>query len=289
MSSEHFKYPVFGQVDYFKYNNVASQLASHTPSPSHSQELGAKKRTVDPIVTGTSVIAIKYNGGVVMGADTLLSYGSLARFNNIERMKKFGKSTIIGAGGEYSDFQNLSQVLDDLVVDDGCTDDGTTLSTTEIWNYIARVMYNRRNKGDPYWNSLVVIGHDNNKSFLGKVDLVGTCYQDNFIASGYGSHIALPLLRKAYKEDMTLDEAKTLIQDCLRVLFYRDARSSRFIQLSIANADGLVITEQIALDTDKWDSGDSAKKKKNQDGRKKKNNYRNDSTQVILEYGHNVV
>jgi len=87
-------------------------------------------------------------------------------------------------------------------------------------------MYQRRNRGDPYWNSLVVAGHRDNKSFLGYVDLVGTCYEDDFVTTGYGSHIALPLIRKAYRPDLTLEEATKLITDCMRVLFYRDARAS---------------------------------------------------------------
>ncbi|GAM23867.1 hypothetical protein SAMD00019534_070420 [Acytostelium subglobosum LB1] len=252
--SKHFRYPVFGQVDYF-----SRQQPSYHAEPVHSPE-DAKKKTQDPIVTGTSVIAIKYNGGVVMGTDTLCSYGSLARFNNIPRMRKFGSNVIVGFGGEYSDFQSLSQTLDDLVIEDSCIDDGSKLSPSEVYSYLARVMYNRRNNGDPLWNNLIIIGHNNNKSFLGKVDLVGTSFVDDFICTGYGQHMALPLLRKAYREDLTLDDAMKLIQDCLRVLFYRDARSSKRIQLSIANATGLEITEPIELDTFNWGIGEPAVK-----------------------------
>ena len=65
-------------------------------------------------------------------------------------------------------------------------------------------------------------------SFLGFVDLQGTCYESSTIASGYGAYIAQPLLRKAVegKEDsLTEQEATALLNDCLRVLYYRDARS----------------------------------------------------------------
>eukprot|EP01133_Synstelium_polycarpum_P009125 gene9125-10701_t len=126
---------------------------------------------------------------------------------------------------------------------------------------MARVMYNRRNKGDPFWNNLVVMGYHNNESFLGKVDLVGTCYKDDFIATGYGAHMALPLMRNAYRPDLTLDEAKKLILDCLRVLFFRDARSSKKVQISVASANGLEISEPIELDTaGMWNSGEAAVK-----------------------------
>ena len=45
-----------------------------------------KTRTQNPITTGTSVLGIKFNGGVALAADMLGSYGSLARYPGISRM-----------------------------------------------------------------------------------------------------------------------------------------------------------------------------------------------------------
>jgi 20S proteasome subunit beta 7 len=60
------------------------------------------------------------------------------------------------------------------------------------------------------------------------VDLQGTSYESSTIASGYGAYIAQPLLRKAVEgkeTTLTEKEAKAVLEDCMRVLFYRDARS----------------------------------------------------------------
>jgi 20S proteasome subunit beta 7 len=43
------------------------------------------------------------------------SYGSLARFKDVRRLHKVGDHTIIGAGGDMSDFQQLQHILDGLV------------------------------------------------------------------------------------------------------------------------------------------------------------------------------
>lgn len=64
--------------------------------------------------------------------------------------------------------------------------------------------------------------------FLAYVDLLGTTYTSSTIATGYGSYIAQPLLRKAVegREDtLTAEEAAALLEESIRVLFYRDARS----------------------------------------------------------------
>lgn len=60
------------------------------------------------------------------------------------------------------------------------------------------------------------------------MDLLGVTYSASTLATGYGAYIAQPLLRKAVegKEDtLTEAEARTILEDALRVLFYRDARS----------------------------------------------------------------
>lgn len=41
----------------------------------------------------------------MLAADTLASYGSLARFKDVQRLNTVGEFTILGAGGEFSDFQ----------------------------------------------------------------------------------------------------------------------------------------------------------------------------------------
>ena len=45
-------------------------------------------RTTRPIVTGTSILAVKFADGIAMMSDTLGSYGGLARFFTEERLKR---------------------------------------------------------------------------------------------------------------------------------------------------------------------------------------------------------
>jgi 20S proteasome subunit beta 7 len=60
--------------------------------------------------------------------------------------------------------------------------------------------------------------------FLGMTDLYGSMFEGDVLATGYGMHLAIPLLRKRAKVDMSFDDAKALLEDCMRVLFYRDTR-----------------------------------------------------------------
>jgi len=52
----------------------------------------------------------------------------------------------------------MQRLLRELTDDDYRTDDGIQMQPPEVYSYLSRVMYNRRNKFDPLWNSLVVGG-----------------------------------------------------------------------------------------------------------------------------------
>mmetsp|Transcript_3036 Transcript_3036/g.5660 ORF Transcript_3036/g.5660 Transcript_3036/m.5660 type:complete len:141 (+) Transcript_3036:146-568(+) len=116
------------------------------------------------------------------------------------------------------------------------------MTPRDIHQYLGRVMYNRRNKFDPLWNQLIVAGFRDGKPFLGSVDLIGTMYEDDVMATGFGSYMALPLLRKAGTE-MSKEEAKKVMEDCLRVDYCRNCRATDVIQIATVSAEGIEIGE----------------------------------------------
>merc|ERR1712227_280822 len=169
----------------------------------------------------------------------------MARFKDIPRLKQCGDSTVVGAGGDLSDFQYIQDLLEELMEEDAVYEDGVKLTTKSIHSYISRVMYNRRSKMDPLWNSLVVGGYSNGQGFLATCDLMGTQFEDDIIATGYGGHLALPLMREAHEKygtSMTKEQAQEVLDNCMRVLFYRDCRAINKLQYANITAEGIDIT-----------------------------------------------
>jgi hypothetical protein len=74
------------------------------------------------------------------------SYGSTKRYKSFARVHKVNEQTVIGAGGELSDFQYILTLLDELSNEDFCSDDDAKLAPKEIYAYLSRVLYNRRSK-----------------------------------------------------------------------------------------------------------------------------------------------
>ncbi|TPX15631.1 uncharacterized protein E0L32_004329 [Thyridium curvatum] len=227
---------------------------------------GPKQATQSPIVTGTSVIAIKYKDGVVMAADNLASYGSLARFTDTKRLRSFADTALVGFGGDVSDMQYLDRHLTELAVDEAYAnptsspDDAAanTLSAANLHKYLGKLFYSRRSKFDPLWNQVLVAGlDDDGEPFLASADLRGTTFSSPSLATGFGSALAQPIMRRyaATEEDaaqLTREQAVDVIKECMKVLYYRDARSLDTYSIGVVTKEGVEIKTDEKLEQQSW-------------------------------------
>ncbi|CAH8575923.1 unnamed protein product [Heterobilharzia americana] len=114
-------------MDLLNVNNPASRTDVHGDF---------KKHTMAPTCTGTSVIGIKFKDGVVLAADMLVSYGSLARYMDFERMFKVNKNTVMCCSGDVADFQFLKHHVEEQTHLEGLLSDGFQLSILLILSNI---------------------------------------------------------------------------------------------------------------------------------------------------------
>ncbi|XP_012251694.2 proteasome subunit beta type-4 [Athalia rosae] len=212
------------------------------------------QRSQAPLTTATSVVGIQFKDGVVIAADVLGSYGSLARFRNCQRIMKVNDNIILGAGGDYADFQYLKNMIEQKILEEECLDDGFTLKPKSLHCWLTRVMYNRRSKFDPFWNNFIIAGLEDGIPFMGTVDKLGTAYVDPAIATGYGAYMATPMLRKALDSnpDLSKEEAIQCLTKAMQVLFYRDARSFPKYQIGIITKEGIEIKGPLTLESN-WE------------------------------------
>lgn len=66
----------------------------------------------------------------MIACDTLGSYGSTKRYKSVDRLRKVNERCVIGAGGEFSDFQHIHKMLDELATQDFCEEDDATTHMT---------------------------------------------------------------------------------------------------------------------------------------------------------------
>ncbi|KAF2196762.1 proteasome endopeptidase complex, beta subunit [Delitschia confertaspora ATCC 74209] len=225
---------------------------------SHFQMGGPNQHTQSPIVTGTSVVAAKFKDGIVIAADNLASYGSLARFTDVKRLRKFNDQVVVGFGGDVSDMQYLDRLLNSLDIRENYGSDGTPLNAKNLHTYLSKVMYKRRSDFNPLWNHLLIAGLDGeDKPFLASADLLGTTFSAPTLATGFGAHLAQPILRRSIPDEAAVpnvsrEEAVLLVKEAMKVLFYRDARSMDKYSIAVVTKDGVELKQDEKLESQSW-------------------------------------
>ena len=99
------------------------------------------------------------------------------RSGDVQKLQKLQKSphgnviesacVIVLLGGRIADCVIVGVVAHRIA--DGMWDDGNSLGPLDIHNFLTNVMYNRRNKMDPLWTTLVLGGVKNGVKYLGSV------------------------------------------------------------------------------------------------------------------------
>jgi len=144
--------------------------------------------------------------------------------------------------------------------------DSVHLTAHNLHTYLQKVLYNRRSKLDPLWNVILIAGFDGKqKPYLASVDLLGTSFTSPTLATGFGAHLAQPILRRKVSdekdaENLTKEEAVELVKECMKVLFYRDARSTDKYSIAVVTKDGGVdLKEDEKLEAQSWSFAEGIK------------------------------
>jgi 20S proteasome subunit beta 7 len=186
------------------------------------------------------------------------SYGSLARFTDVKRLRIFNDATVIGFGGDVSDMQYLDRLLNSLDVKENFASPGHSLNAKNLHTYLSKILYKRRSDFNPLWNHILVAGFDgNDKPFLSSADLLGTTFSSPSLATGFGAHLAQPLLRRlvpdeSVVESITKEQAVAAVKECMQVLYYRDARSMDEYSIAVITKDGVELKENEKLEKQSW-------------------------------------
>ncbi|MGB8359818.1 MAG: proteasome subunit beta [Acidimicrobiia bacterium] len=166
--------------------------------------------TIPSVPEGTTVLALRYAGGVVMAGDRRATEGHLVAHRSIRKVfpaDMFSAVAIAGTAGLAMDMVKLFQVE----LEHYEKIEGIRLSLDGKASFLARLV---RGQLPMAMQGLVVVplfaGYDA-KEGKGRVytfDVVGGRYEEtDFGSTGSGARLAKSYLRTVYREDMTPEEA----------------------------------------------------------------------------------
>lgn len=204
-------------------------------------ERNIRTRTVNPIVTGSSVVGFIFNGGVILAADVLGSYGSLAKYRNLPRIHQVNKQTVLALGGDLADADYIKEAIDSKVEEDLVQEDGSEITPLALYSWCTRLMYHRRTKLNPLLTSIVVAGIENSEPFLGRVNDKGTAHREFLIMTGIATHLTQGWIRTVLENapQLSKEQAESLMDRVIKQLYYRDCRAFARYRVCIVTKDGL--------------------------------------------------
>jgi 20S proteasome alpha/beta subunit len=142
------------------------------------------------ITTGSAIMAVRYDGGILLSSDLSCSYGSGLHYTGVSHFRQLSPTVLLGGSGELADFQAIVRVISGRIEREATLTDGGVLSPAEVHNYIKRLQYNRRTKVNPWLITVVVAGFAADGSpYLGVTDPWGTSWEDGVITTGVAGRI----------------------------------------------------------------------------------------------------
>jgi len=196
--------------------------------------------------TGTTCLALRFDGGVLIAADKRMSAGyRVGKAKKIYMLTKDKEDNLMGLAisGLVSDAMSLVDLMrSELKLYK--FENGLPASTKVAATLLGVICHSGYRRYQPYWTQLIVAGQDNNGGAVYSVDPSGAVTKDDYVVIGSGSLFALSKIEDGWKEGIAKEEAKKLAIRAIKLAASRDLYSGDGIMLKIITKDG-VETEDI--------------------------------------------
>lgn len=189
----------------------------------------------EKLKTGTTTVGVVCKDGVVLTAERKATMGYLVASKEAEKIYKVDEHIATTVAGLVGDAQALVRFIKaELKLYK--LEEEKRISIDAAATLIANIFYSRRFY--PYWVQLVVAGYDT-KPRLFSLSPDGSFIEEKFFSTGSGSPIAFGVLENGFKENMSLEQAKSLAVRSVKAAIERDiASGGSGINLVVIDKDG---------------------------------------------------
>jgi len=189
----------------------------------------------EKILHGTTTVGIKAKDGVVLCADMRASAGYFIANNNTMKIQKIDEHAGMTMAGGVADAQNITDVLR-YHANIHRIQNQEPIPIKSLTRLTSLIFH--QNRGYPFMADILVGGFDNYGSALFNIDMFGSVEEKSYVTTGSGSPVAYGLLEEEYKEDVTVEDAKTIALRAVKAAITRNIGTGDGINVAIIDKNG---------------------------------------------------
>jgi 20S proteasome subunit beta 1 len=220
---------------------------SHAAGTRLCHDGGPTAAAFDPTLTdvslGTTIIAVSYRGGVILGADSRTSTGSYVANRAQDKITPLTDRVYLCRSGSASDTQAIAAHVQHLLASMQAeraragTTDKAAPSVRAAANLCAQIAYGNKNALQA---GLIVAGYDADLAdgSVYAIPLGGTLLRVPYAIGGSGSAYITGFCDKRFREGMSEREAKAFVVAAVGHAIARDASSGGCIRTVTIDKDG---------------------------------------------------
>jgi len=187
-------------------------------------------------VPGATTIGLTFKDGVILASEKRVSYGYLIVSKTGKKVFKITDHVGAACAGLVSDMQVLIREVEaygNLFK----LDVGRTISVRSAAKLMSNLLFNRRLA--PLITQTIVGGIDSEGASLYSLDPLGSVLPDKYMVVGSGTEIAMGVVEDGYEDNMSLQEAKELVNRAMKSAISRDIMSGDGIDFLIITKQGI--------------------------------------------------
>ncbi|WIA18424.1 hypothetical protein OEZ85_009884 [Tetradesmus obliquus] len=174
------------------------------------------------ISLGTSIIAVSFKGGVVLGADSRTSSGSYVANRVQDKITPLADTVYLCRSGSASDTQAIASYVQYWIAEHQAEKNGPVDVSTAA-NLAMQLSYNNKNMLQA---GLIIAGWDKQGGgSVYAIPLGGTLLKVPYTIGGSGSAYITGWCDKYWRDDFTEEEARAFVVKALTHAIARDASS----------------------------------------------------------------
>lgn len=220
--------------------NVFGPELGEFPEPDERQAQAAQE---EGMKTGTTTVGVRTADGVVLATDMRASLGHMVSSKDVQKVEQVHPRGALTIAGSVSAAQSL---IETLKAESNLFEvrRGKEMSMRALSTLTGNLL----RTGGFYIVSPVLGGVDDEGPHVYSIDPLGGMTEEEYAVSGSGSQFALGVLEQEYDEELSVEDAKTLVTKAVKSAVERDTASGNGINIAVVTEDGVEITKEKDID-----------------------------------------